>query len=256
MKIEKVNENQIVCTLSSQDLINNKIKLSELAFGTENAKQFFQNIMVKAQKDVGFNGLNTPLMVEAVPQLPDCLKLIITKVNGNNSEEAADDEQGLDIRFQSMDGVLNLFRKLRKSKDLKGSPSGQKSDNKGKAATSPMQSMIYDSIMGTAPERNNEFAEPLTEAFRFASVDGIIPAAKALQNCFDGENSLYKDGSSGEYLLIMHSNCELPEEFNKICNILSEYSIPVSCSQSTESYLKEHGNSMIEGNALQILSQF
>ena len=85
MKIEKVNENQIVCTLSSQDLINNKIKLSELAFGTENAKQFFQNIMVKAQKDVGFNGLNTPLMVEAVPQLPDCLKLIITKVNGNNS---------------------------------------------------------------------------------------------------------------------------------------------------------------------------
>ena len=35
MKIEKVNENQIRCTLTREDLAERQIKLSELAYGTE-----------------------------------------------------------------------------------------------------------------------------------------------------------------------------------------------------------------------------
>lgn len=38
MKIEKVNENQIRCTLTREDLAERQIKLSELAYGTEKAK--------------------------------------------------------------------------------------------------------------------------------------------------------------------------------------------------------------------------
>ena len=34
MKIEKVNENQIRCTLTREDLAERQIKLSELAYGT------------------------------------------------------------------------------------------------------------------------------------------------------------------------------------------------------------------------------
>ena len=32
MKIEKINENQIRCTLTKQDLENHQVRLSELAF--------------------------------------------------------------------------------------------------------------------------------------------------------------------------------------------------------------------------------
>lgn len=35
MKIEKVNDNQIRCTLTREDLAERQIKLSELAYGTE-----------------------------------------------------------------------------------------------------------------------------------------------------------------------------------------------------------------------------
>ena len=37
MKIEKINENQIRCTLTRQDLEDHQIRLSELAYGTEKA---------------------------------------------------------------------------------------------------------------------------------------------------------------------------------------------------------------------------
>lgn len=41
MKIEKVNEQQIRCTLTREDLLNRELKISELAYGTEKAKSLF-----------------------------------------------------------------------------------------------------------------------------------------------------------------------------------------------------------------------
>ena len=39
MKIEKLNENQIRCTLNKDDLAKRQIKLSELAYGSDKAKR-------------------------------------------------------------------------------------------------------------------------------------------------------------------------------------------------------------------------
>ena len=38
MKIEKINENQIRCTLTREDLESHQVKLKELAYGSEKAK--------------------------------------------------------------------------------------------------------------------------------------------------------------------------------------------------------------------------
>ena len=41
MKIERINENQIRCTLTSFDLSARNINLVELAYGTEKARKAF-----------------------------------------------------------------------------------------------------------------------------------------------------------------------------------------------------------------------
>ena len=48
MKIEKLNENQIRCTLTHADLAARHLKLSELAYGTEKAKSLFRDMMQQA----------------------------------------------------------------------------------------------------------------------------------------------------------------------------------------------------------------
>jgi adapter protein MecA 1/2 len=49
MKIEKINENQIRCTLTREDLELHQIRLSELAYGSEKAKKLFRDMMEQAQ---------------------------------------------------------------------------------------------------------------------------------------------------------------------------------------------------------------
>ena len=48
MKIEKVNENQIRCTLTREDLADRQLKLSELAYGSEKAKELFRDMIQQA----------------------------------------------------------------------------------------------------------------------------------------------------------------------------------------------------------------
>mgnify|MGYP002231302089 CR=1 FL=1 len=80
MKIEKINDNQIRCTLSKEDLADRNIKLSELAYGTGKTRELFQDMMQQANDDFGFEVNDIPLMVEAIPVSPETIVLVITKV--------------------------------------------------------------------------------------------------------------------------------------------------------------------------------
>lgn len=90
MKIEKLNDNQIRCTLTHADLAERQLKLSELAYGTEKAKSLFHDMMQQAAFEFGFEAEDIPLMIEAIPASSDSIVLIITKV---------EDPEELDTRF-------------------------------------------------------------------------------------------------------------------------------------------------------------
>ena len=67
MKIEKVNEHQIRCTLTREDLADRELKISELAYGTEKAKSLFRDMMQQAASESGFESEDIPHKIEAIP---------------------------------------------------------------------------------------------------------------------------------------------------------------------------------------------
>lgn len=90
MKIEKLNDNQIRCTLTRADLAERELHLSELAYGTEKVRSLFHDMMQQAAFEFGFEADDIPLMIEAIPASADSIVLIITKV---------EDPEELDARF-------------------------------------------------------------------------------------------------------------------------------------------------------------
>ena len=54
MKIERINENQIRCTLSNFDLSVRNMNLGELAYGSEKARSLFREMIQRAANEVGF----------------------------------------------------------------------------------------------------------------------------------------------------------------------------------------------------------
>ena len=90
MKIERISENSIRCTLTGFDLSVRNLNIRELAYGSEKARKLFNEMMQKASNEVGFEAENTPIMIEAIPLNGDSIQLVITKV---------EDPEELDTRF-------------------------------------------------------------------------------------------------------------------------------------------------------------
>ena len=77
MKLEKINDKQIRCTLTSADLAERQLKLSELAYGSEKAKSLFHDMMQQAAQDFGFEADDMPLMIEAIPTSSSVFAILI-----------------------------------------------------------------------------------------------------------------------------------------------------------------------------------
>ena len=94
----------------------------------------------------------------------------------------------------------------------------------------------------------------LIRQYTFTHLDDVIAASHGLNGFFTGENSLYKIPGNGSYQLIIHQSSHTAQEFNKVCNILSEYGKGRACTPAGEAHLIEHGE-LISTNALQQLIQ-
>ena len=90
--------------------------------------------------------------------------------------------------------------------------------------------------------------------FVFSRLDDVIAASHGLNGFFTGQNTLYRNTENDQYLLVLHQSESSPEDFNKVCNILSEYGSSKAFSASGEAYLREHGK-LVSQNALQQLVQ-
>lgn len=245
MKLERVNDHQIRCTLTGADLAARQLKLSELAYGTEKAKMLFRDMMKKATYELGFEAEDTPLMIEAVPVSSDSIILIITKV---------DDPEELDTRFSNFapsvhdvdipgtleellqsltadtENVLDLFKKFR-------------------PAAQPGIETSADAVVDIPS------GFELTKAYSFDNVEDVTKVAKLLSKFYSGENSLYKSDKSGKLILVIHKSQHTPEDFNKVCNIVSEYGVLEKFTDSYAACLEEHGDTIIKDNALLTLAE-
>lgn len=226
MKIEKVNENQIRCILSKEDLADRQIKLSELAYGSEKARNLFRDMIEQANDEFGFEVNDIPIMVEAIPLTGENIILQITKVE--YPEE-------LDTRFSK-------FSEVPEEDDAESA-----FDN---SMFTQMQSA--DALLDKTdkPEKTKE----ITKMFVFPSLEQVERLAFILDGYYQGKNDLYKDVLKGGFYLIIRKSGHSPEEFNKICNIISEYAFYKKYTKAQEAFLKEHGKLILKENALQVFS--
>lgn len=253
MRIEKVNDNQIRCTLTHQDLASRHLKLSELAYGTEKARMLFHDMMQQANYELGFEADDIPLMIEAIPLSPETIILIITKVEypeeldtrfskfsdmPDGYDDYSDNEAD-DVFSEGADDIIDLFQKILEQKKAAASLA---------AAKDPSKQAL------TLSDENILKPIDLTKMFIFHNLEEIIRLARILKDFYDGDNSLFKDEKTHTYYLFLHKSELPPEVFNKVCNIFAEFANQGIIAIGTEAHFTEHYKTLWLHNALQNLA--
>ena len=215
MKIERISDNQIRCTLTSLDLSSRGINLAELAYGSEKARNLFREMIQQAAQEVGFEAEDIPLMVEAIPLSSE-----------NLLSQLAD---------EFLEGAGDLAKLL------------------GQNGTEELKANVNTAAENTGTE-NAKAPQIQLRTFRFDSLDQISEAAKAAgDSCDDIHNALYKKPSTRQYYLVLNNKDCNELDFSRVCNVLAEYAAKLPNEYAGEAYYKEHYELMIGEKALQKL---
>ncbi|MBO5488939.1 MAG: adaptor protein MecA [Eubacterium sp.] len=268
MKIERISENQIRCTLTQNDFLERELKISELAYGTDKARELFRDMMEQANIDFGFEADDIPLMIEASPVSEDCIVLLVTKVD--NPEE-------LDERFSRFGVQAGEMMSM----DSLDSDEQDELDDQPDILESPDIINCFEQLnelieSGDEPHRRDEFI-PFSDAikgkkkkkelkkkkkadihdklrvFSFDSMNPIIHVAKGVSKDYSGKNSLWKNDAAHRYFLLL--NCGASRQaFHSACATLSEYGKEEHATYASETFFNEHYTLIIKDKALDKLS--
>ena len=249
MRIEKINENQIRCTLSHEDLEQRNIQLSEFAYGTPRARSLFREMMRWASLKFGFDAEDIPLVIEAVPISTDGIIIIVTKIpypdeldtrfssfadlsdiSGDDYDDDYTDYD--DVPLEDFTSPLPGIDYSHTANDILKLFSGKKDKNSAKKGDIPFDNVV--------------------RSFCFDSLDDAVAAADVLDFTYVGSSRLIKL-HTGEYCLVLSMDESTPHDFNRLCNIMSEFSTPLPETVGLHSHLIEISETIIEKNAIAAL---
>lgn len=237
MKIERINENQIRCTLSNFDLSVRNLNLSELAYGSEKARNLFREMIQRASNEVGFDAEDIPLMVEAIPLANESVMLIITKI---------EDPEELDTRFS------------------KFSPADEDEDSLWNTLANELlegaeNALNMPGVSDSSPQDKSEAPAADTSqymrTFVFPTLDLVCEAARETGRSFSGSSVLYKNPSNNRYYLVIRKGEAGDLAFSRVCNTLAEYGSRQKSTPAAEAYYTEHFDVIVKKEALNALSK-
>ena len=286
MKLEKLSDTQIRCTLSKEDLSQRQLHLSELAYGSEKAKELFRDMMQQASIELGFEADNIPLMIEAIPISNDCLVLVVTKVEDPdeldtrfsrfskiNVDDSFDEDFSDidDTDFEEMDFLYDEDDIDMDDEPLPFSPSSDFDNADSDASTSSKERSAIDDALDLIAPFTQAIAQAKKEAMRkkkenrssvqdcqYYSFQNFSQAAQLgafLAPFFEGESSLYKDSFSNNYYMILRKTQSENDTFHRACNIAADFGVRISASYATPAYFREHFETILEENAVEMLGE-
>ena len=217
MKIERINENQIRCTLTSFDLSARNINIVELAYGTEKAKKLFREMIQRASNEVGFEAEDIPLIED--PEELDTRFARFSPAAEETQEEILPDPAG-----EFLEGAGDLGRLL--------------SQHMADMTDSPQ--VPADSETAST----KQIGKPL-RIFLFEDLDRAAEAAAAVADICTVANALYKKPGTRQYYLVLDRRDSDEHGFSRICNILAEYGKKLAGDSAGEAYFKEHYETVI-----------
>jgi len=231
MKIEKINDNQIKCTLPRSDLASHQLRLSEIAYGTEKANNLFRDMMDQASLEFGLEFSDFPVAIEAIPVSMDCIILMITKLE--EPEEVDTDVTGL--------SVLKELAAKDFSDDL---PFTDDYPEELSAGSGLLQ---LESLLTDVHRKKDTGNDCLLS---FSSLETVMQFARQIDHVSFEESSLYKSSDGSSYYLYLALSSRNPGDYAYVSTIALEFGSSESASPSRVACIREHCELLLHKNAV------
>jgi len=232
MRINKINDNQIKCILTQQDLEDRHLNLREMSYNSAEIRKLFAEVIRIAYNNFGFDAQNVPLKIDVIP-LRTSAVLFITKV-----------EEPEELNPSYSHFSPSVYEKMK-------NPEKDDSSDLSESFKNLINALFPVNEADIPTDTDvNDFTLNNTIIFSFDKVRDVIDACKAVNGTYDHFSSLYYDDSRKLYYLKLYTDSEPDANFRQNCINLLEYGNNINNDKYFEGYLAEHATLLAEGDAV------
>lgn len=248
MKIKRINDNTISCTITPEDLRANGFELDDFFDRKKEAVEFIRQTVAQIALSENFD-LQGELTTMRVSVLPDhSLNLLITR---EDSREGAAQEVRRLARsiFDSI--VSKAAEKAGKEEsDQENSPS----DSLMKSLLSGKQEKQDGKGTDQTDQKTEEKAPLVGDSFMFSfySVRDAMDCCKLFADAGPVDSSFYYLREDDIYFLILHRTADTPAEFNRCVLSANEFGELVTSEEQYIAFVTEHGVCVAQNHAVEM----
>lgn len=226
MRIERVDDKTIKCFLSNEELAQYEIDYKDFVMRSDKAREVVQDIMTQAREEVGYQPPKYAFDLQ-IMMIPDQGMLLTFQ------DKDLTDLKNNDFLMDCLKEMQRMLQQAGGSKKKSEAPA-PKSDQGQKA--DPGQ---------------KEPAQPDFAVFAFRNIGRVMEYASVLPKNLRVKSALY--AMDGLYYLHMQKGGASYERYSRACVQALEFAGLFAAAEDRLDYLREHGECLIEEQALKKL---
>ncbi len=228
MKIERVDDKTVKCFISNEELEEYEIDYKDFIMRSDKAKEIVQDIIEQAQEEVGYKP----------PQFAFDLQIMMVPEQGLVLTFSEKDPLDVKEGEQILECLKEMKKALQKNKSQLEAISGKSTEAVKEEASRPKE---------LAPQKERpEFA-----VFAFRSIGRVMDYASALPKKLRLKSSLYF--MNDVYYLYLRKGKASYDKYSRACVQALEFAALFAAEKDRVEYIKEHGECLIEEQALKKL---
>ena len=248
MNFSRIDDETIRCLLTSEDLEENGLKLEDFFHNSEHAREFLQTVVERAKEEVGYEFAGGALAMQVSPMPENGLSITF-------SEKADSFWKGL------TEHLKDIFLSKDKSEvtDFMEQTSHIQETDSSKIIENLLRGFVENRLEKMSEEaklpKKEQKKEPMSEflLYRFSSLEYIENFCKEVPSGHSMKSKVYYLPEKGIWFLAVWRG-QTPEDiFRGFCARALEYGSLVSDNGSQMAYIKEHGDCILEKDAIHIL---
>lgn len=253
MNISRMDDDSIRCILTSEDLEENGLKMEDFLQNSEHAREFLQTIVERAREEVGYEFEGGALAMQVMP-LPQN-GLLVTFSEKTDSFLKGLSEHLKDLFQMGGDSELTDFMEKNASgkdqaktvENLLRSIIGNRLEKSLKAAE---ENNIKETKKKTIAEKKTPAKLPEILMYRFETLERIEKFCMVAETGRFMKSQIFYQPENKQWFLIIWRGRTSEKLFRKFCAQALEYGILVSDNENQMAYLMEHGECILEKDAV------
>lgn len=253
MRIERVDDKTIKCFLSNEELEQYEIDYKDFVMRSDKAREVVQEIITQAKEEVGYEP----------PKYAFDLQIMMVPNQGmvlTFQEKDLADLQNNDFLMECLKEMQNLFKQGKAPKgelhfpenlmEMIGqmqaaSPNGQVGKSSGQTDKAVGQEKGHGAKKQEGP------LQPDFAVFAFRNIGRVMEYASVLPKNLRVKSALY--AMDGLYYIHMQKGGASYQRYSRACVQALEFAGLFAASEDRLDYLREHGECLIEEQALKKL---